>query len=147
MTAEIGIMRVTEELDALSAMGISHSLRLILPKVAALALCMPLLSVWTSTTALIGGMYSAQTTLDISYQQFFLKLPDVVPIANVFIGLGKSAVFGLMIALIACHFGFRIKPNTESLGNETTNSVVVAITVVIMIDAIFAILFMGVGMP
>ena len=147
MTAQIGIMRVTEELDALSAMGISHSLRLIMPKVAALTLALPLLSVWTSGSALIGGMLSAQNTLDISYQQFFLKLPDVVPLLNVFIGLGKSAVFGLMIALIACHFGFRIKPNTESLGNETTNSVVAAITIVIMIDAVFAILFMDVGMP
>jgi phospholipid/cholesterol/gamma-HCH transport system permease protein len=147
MTAQIGIMRVTEELDALSAMGISHSLRLILPKVTALAISMPLLSVWTSAMALIGGMVSAQNTLDISYQQFFLKLPDVVPLLNVFIGLGKSVVFGLMIALIACHFGFRIEPNTESLGNETTNSVVAAITVVIMIDAVFAILFMNVGMP
>jgi len=147
MTAQIGIMRVTEELDALSAMGISHSLRLILPKVVALTLSLPLLSVWTSSAALIGGMFSAQNTLDISYQQFFLKLPNVVPLLNVFIGLGKSAVFGLMIALIACHFGFRIKPNTESLGNETTNSVVAAITVVIMIDAVFAILFMNVGMP
>ncbi|CAG7855971.1 hypothetical protein MCAMS1_00298 [biofilm metagenome] len=147
MTAQIGIMRVTEELDALSAMGISHSLRLVLPKVAALTLVMPLLSVWTSSAALLGGMFSAQNTLDISYQQFFLKLPDVVPILNLYIGLGKSAVFGLMIALIACHFGFRIKPNTESLGNETTNSVVAAITVVIMVDALFAILFMDVGMP
>jgi len=147
MTAQLGIMRVTEELDALSAMGISHSLRLILPKVAALVIVMPLLSAWTSAAALIGGMFSAQNTLDISYQQFFLKIPDVVPLVNVFIGLGKSAVFGLMIALIACHFGFRIKPNTESLGNETTNSVVAAITVVIMVDAVFAILFMGVGMP
>jgi phospholipid/cholesterol/gamma-HCH transport system permease protein len=147
MTAQIGIMRVTEELDALSAMGISHSLRLILPKVAALTLALPLLSVWTSSAALIGGMFSAQNTLDISYQQFFQKLPDVVPLLNVFIGLGKSAVFGLMIALIACHFGFRIKPNTESLGSETTNSVVAAITVVIMIDAVFAIIFMDVGMP
>ncbi|MDO9047103.1 MAG: ABC transporter permease [Methylobacter sp.] len=147
MTAQIGIMRVTEELDALSAMGISHSLRLILPKVMALTVVLPLIGVWTSSLALIGGMVSAQNTLDISYQQFFLKLPDVVPLTNVFIGLGKSAVFGLMIALIACHFGFRIKPNTESLGNETTNSVVAAITVVIMVDAVFAILFMNVGMP
>jgi len=120
---------------------------LILPNVAALTLVMPLISIWTDAAALIGGMFSAQNTLDISYQQFFFKLPDVVPLANVFIGIGKSAVFGLMIALIASHFGFRIKPNTESLGNETTNSVVAAITVVIMIDAIFAILFMGVGMP
>jgi phospholipid/cholesterol/gamma-HCH transport system permease protein len=147
MTAQIGIMRVTEELDALSAMGISHSMRLILPKVAALTISMPLLSVWTSAMALVGGMVSAQNTLDISYQQFFLKLPDVVPLLNVFIGLGKSVVFGLMIALIACHFGFRIQPNTESLGYETTNSVVAAITVVIMNDAVFAILFMNVGMP
>lgn len=147
MTAQIGIMRVTEELDALSAMGISHSLRLVLPKVVALAIAMPLLSIWTSAAALIGGMFSAQNTLDISYQQFIIKLPDAVPLLNVFIGLGKSVAFGLMIALIACHFGFRIKPNTESLGNETTNSVVAAITVVIMVDALFAILFMDVGMP
>jgi len=147
MTAQIGIMRVTEELDALSAMGISHSLRLVLPKVVALAIVMPLISVWTSAAALIGGMFSAQNTLDIGATQFFLKLPDAVPLLNVFIGLLKSAVFGLLIELIACHFGFRILPNTESLGNETTNSVVASITVVIMIDAVFAILFMGVGMP
>lgn len=147
MTAQLGIMRVTEELDALSAMGISHSLRLILPKVLALMIVMPLLSAWTSASALLGGMFSAQNTLDISYQQFFLKLPNVVPLINVFIGLGKGVVFGVMIALIACHFGFRIKPNTESLGVETTNSVVASITVVIMIDAVFAVLFMGIGMP
>ncbi|MEQ1530188.1 MAG: ABC transporter permease [Methylococcales bacterium] len=147
MTAQIGIMRVTEELDALAALGISHSLRLILPKVLALALVLPLLSMWTNCAALIGGMFAAQNTLDIGYQQFFQKLPQAVPLANVFIGLGKSAVFGLAIALIACHFGFRIKPNTESLGNETTNSVVAAITMVIMLDAVFAILFMNVGMP
>jgi len=147
MTAQIGIMRVTEELDALSAMGISHSLRLVLPKVVALAIVMPLIGVWTSSAALLGGMFSAQNTLDISYMQFFLKLPDTVPLLNVFIGLLKSAVFGFLIALVACHFGFRIKPNTESLGNETTNSVVASITIVIMVDAVFAILFMGIGMP
>lgn len=147
MSAQIGIMRVTEELDALSAMGISHSVRLVFPKVMALTLVLPLLSIWTSITALLGGMFAAQTTLDISVMQFFMKLPDVVPLLNVFIGLIKSATFGLFIALIACHFGFRIKPNTESLGNETTNSVVAAITIVIMVDAVFAILFMRVGMP
>ncbi|MGR9035533.1 MAG: MlaE family ABC transporter permease [Gammaproteobacteria bacterium] len=147
MTAQIGIMRVTEELDALSAMGISHSMRLVLPKVTALTLVLPLLSIWTNAAALLGGMFSAENTLDISYRQFFNKIPDTVPLVNVFIGLGKSAVFGLMIALIACPFGFRIKPNTESLGEETTNSVVAAITIVIMVDAWFAILFMNVGMP
>jgi len=147
MTAQIGIMRVTEELDALSAMGIAHSMRLVLPKIAALSLVMPLLSEWTNVAALLGGMVSALVTLDISMGQFVMKLPEVVPLANVFIGLGKSAVFGLAIALLACHFGFRIKPNTESLGIETTNSVVASITAVIMIDAVFAILLMKVGVP
>lgn len=147
MTAQIGIMRVTEELDALSAMGIAHSMRLVLPKIAALSLVMPLLSEWTNVAALLGGMVSALVTLDISMGQFVMKLPEVVPLANVFIGLAKSAVFGLAIALLACHFGFRIKPNTESLGIETTNSVVASITAVIMIDAVFAILLMKVGVP
>lgn len=145
MTAQIGIMRVTEELDALSAMGISHSLRLVLPKVVALAVVLPLLSIWTDAAALFGGILSAQSILDISYKQFLAKLPEVVPLKNLLIGLLKGATFGFLIALVACHFGFRIKPNTESLGNETTNSVVAAITVVIMMDAVFAILFMEVG--
>jgi len=119
----------------------------VLPKIAALSLVMPLLSEWTNVAALLGGMVSALVTLDISMGQFVMKLPEVVPLANVFIGLGKSAVFGLAIALLACHFGFRIKPNTESLGIETTNSVVASITAVIMIDAVFAILLMKVGVP
>ncbi|MDO9238799.1 MAG: ABC transporter permease, partial [Methylicorpusculum sp.] len=147
MTAQIGIMRVTEELDALSAMGISHSLRLIFPKVIALLVTLPLLTIWTDVAALLGGMLSANHQLDISMQQFFVRLPNSVPLVNIFIGLLKASVFGVLIALVACHFGFMIKPNTESLGNETTNSVVAAITIVIMTDAVFAILFMKVGMP
>lgn len=147
MAAEIGVMRVTQELDALSAMGISHSLRLVLPKVVALSLAVPLLIVWTDTLALIGGMVSAQLTLGIGYQQFLDHLPKAVPIANFYIGLAKGAVFGVMIAMIACHFGFLIKPNTESLGNETTRAVVVAITVVIMVNTVFSILFRNVGFP
>jgi len=147
MTAEIGIMRVTQELDALSAMGISHSVRLILPKVIALAIAMPLLIVWTDAVALIGGIVSAQLTMDIGYQQFLDHLPKAVPIVNFYISLAKGSVFGTMIAMIACHFGFIIKPNTESLGNETTNSVVTAITVVILVNTVFSILFRNVGFP
>jgi len=147
LTAQIGIMRVAEELDALSSMGISHSLRIIFPIVVALTVTLPLLTVWTNAAALIGGIVSAWHTLDISMQQFVQRLPDSVPLVNVFIGVGKAAVFGMLIGMIACHYGFHIKPNSESLGNETTNSVVASITVVIMVDAIFAILFMGTGMP
>ena len=146
ITARLGVMRVTQELDALSAMGISHSLRLILPKVVALSIAMPLLVVWTDIIALIGGATSAYLELGISLRQFVLKLPSAVPVINFNIGLTKGAVFGLFIALVACHFGLRIKPDTESLGNETTNSVVASITLVIVLDAVFAVLFRGVGL-
>ncbi len=145
MTAQLGVMRVTEELDALAVMGIRHSLRLILPKVIGLSIAMPLVVLWTSAIALIGGMVSAEIQLGLGYQFFFNKLSDVVPIANLWIGLGKGVVCGIIIALISCHFGLKIKSNTESLGERTTTSVVTAITTVIIVDAIFAIIFSNVG--
>lgn len=145
ITAQLGVMRVTEELDAMLVMGISHGFRLILPKVIALAVSMPLLVIWTDVMALIGGMVSANVELHLSPYYFIEKLPDAVPLANYMIGLGKGAVFGMLIALVSCHFGLRIKPNTESLGRGTTTSVVTAITVVILADAVFAIMFNGVG--
>ena len=145
MTAQIGVMRVTEELDALAVMGIPHTLRLVLPKMIALAIAMPLLILWTNAIALIGGMVSAQLQLGIDYRHFIASLPGAVPIANLWLGLGKGIVFGMLIALVACHFGLRIKPNTESLGLGTTNSVVTAITVVILVDAVFAVMFSDIG--
>jgi phospholipid/cholesterol/gamma-HCH transport system permease protein len=145
ITAQLGVMRVTEELDAMLVMGISHGFRLVMPKVLALAISMPLLVIWTDSMALIGGMLSANVELGLSPQYFISKLPDAVPLANYMIGLGKGVVFGMLIALVSCHFGLRIKPNTESLGRGTTTSVVTAITVVILADAVFAILFNGVG--
>lgn len=146
MTAQLGVMRVTEELDALTVMGIPHSLRLILPKVIALGIAMPLVVLWTSAIALIGGMVVAEIQLGLGYQFFLSKLPDAVAIANLWLGLGKGVVCGMVIALISCHFGLRIKSNTESLGEGTTNSVVTSITVVIIIDAIFAVIFSNVGL-
>lgn len=145
MTAQLGVMRVTEELDALKVMGISHSQRLVLPKIIGLGIAMPLLVLWTSAVALMGGMLAAEIQLGLSYQYFLSALPDAVPIANLWLGLGKGVVCGMTIALIACHFGLRIKPNTESLGEGTTSSVVTAITMVIIIDAIFAIVFSDIG--
>lgn len=147
MTAQIGVMRVTEEIDALSVMGISRTLRIVLPKVAALSVAMPLLVLWTSAVALFGGMLAALVQLDLSLAYFMTNLPRAVPVANLAIGLGKGLVFGFMIALIACHFGLRVKPNTESLSANTTTAVVAAITIVIIVDAIFAVLTRNVGMP
>jgi phospholipid/cholesterol/gamma-HCH transport system permease protein len=145
MTAQLGVMRVTEELDALTVMGIPHSLRLVLPKVLALGIAMPLVVLWTSAVALLGGMAAAEIQLGLGHRFFLSKLPDVVAIANLWLGLGKGVVCGMAIALISCHFGLRIKSNTESLGEGTTNSVVTSITVVIIIDAIFAVVFSNVG--
>ena len=147
MTAQLGVMRVTEEIDALATMGVSRSLRLVFPKVVALAIAMPLLVLWTTAIALIGGMVSAQLQLDISYGFFFQTLPKAVPAANLWIGLAKGVVFGIIVALVACHFGLRVRPNTESLSANTTASVVSAITMVILADSVFAIATRDIGLP
>ncbi|GHU26872.1 ABC transporter permease [Betaproteobacteria bacterium] len=147
MTAQIGVMRVTEEIDALATMGISRTVRLVLPKVAALACAMPLLVVWCAAAGIVGGMVSANLEMDLSYGYFISMLPKAVPASNLWIGIGKGFFFGLLIALIACHFGLKVRPNTESLSALTTASVVTAITVVIIVDAVFAVLTRGIGMP
>ncbi len=145
ITAQIGVMRVTEELDAMRVMGIPHGFRLVMPRVMALAISMPLISMWTSMAALFGGMIAADLALDISPAFFLTALPRAVPMSNLWLALSKSAVFGILIALIGCYFGMKVKPNTESLGRGTTSSVVTSITVVILVDALFAVLFKGIG--
>jgi len=145
ITAQIGVMRVTEEINAMRVMGIAQGFRLVLPRVMALALAMPLLIVWTTLAALAGGMLASDLVLDVPPSFFILTLPDAVKVSNLTLATAKSAVFGVLIALIGCHYGLRIKPNTESLGQGTTASVVTSITVVILIDALFAVVFKDVG--
>ena len=145
MTAQLGVMRVTEEIYAMAVMGIPHTLRLVLPKMLALAIAMPLIVLWTDAIALFGGMVAAQAELGLGMRYFLSALPEAVPVANLWLGLAKGVVFGLLIALLACHYGLRIEPNTESLGAGTTRSVVAAITIVIVVDAIFAVMFSHVG--
>ena len=145
ITAQIGVMRVTEELDAMRVMGIPHGFRLVMPRALALALAMPLISVWTTVAALLGGMLAADIALGISPKFFINGLPDAVALSNLTLAVFKSVVFGLLIALVGCHFGLRVKPNTESLGQGTTASVVTSITLVILVDALFAIIFKDVG--
>ena len=147
MTAQIGVMRVTEEIDALSTMGISRSIRIVLPKIFGLTVAMPLLVLWTSAVALLGGMLAALLQLDLSLVYFLDNLPRAVPVSNLFIGLGKGFIFGFVIAVVACHFGLHVKPNTESLSANTTSAVVTAITTVILVDAIFAVFTRHIGVP
>jgi phospholipid/cholesterol/gamma-HCH transport system permease protein len=145
ITAQIGVMRVTEELDAMRVMGIAHSYRLVMPRAMALAIVMPLISVWTTISALFGGMLAADLAMGITPSFFIDALPAAVDAANLTLATAKSVVFGVLIALIGCHFGLRVKPNTESLGQGTTASVVTSITVVILVDALFAVLFKNIG--
>jgi phospholipid/cholesterol/gamma-HCH transport system permease protein len=146
ITAQIGVMRVTDELDAMSVMGISHGFRLVMPRAMALAIAMPLISVWTTICALLGGMIAADLSLGITPAYFMDALPQAVNVSNVTLATAKSVVFGVLIALVGCHFGLRVKPDTQSLGEGTTSSVVASITVVILVDALFAVLFKDVGL-
>jgi phospholipid/cholesterol/gamma-HCH transport system permease protein len=145
ITAQIGVMRVTEELDAMRVMGIAHGFRLVMPRAIALAIAMPLIATWTTLAGLAGGMLAADLALGITPAYFMGALPDAVSAANLSLAIGKSAVFGILIALIGCHYGLRVKPNTESLGQGTTASVVSAITAVILVDALFAVAFRSIG--
>ena len=145
ITAQIGVMRVTEELDAMRVMGIAQGYRLVMPRALAMAIAMPLISVWTTVAALLGGVLTADLAMGISPAYFLSALPSAVEASNLGLAVGKSMVFGVLIALIGCHYGLRIKPNTESLGQGTTASVVTSITVVILVDALFAVVFKDVG--
>ena len=145
ITAQIGVMRVTEELDAMRVMGIAHGFRLVLPRALALGLAMPLIALWTTLAALAGGMLAADLTMGISAAYFLQVLPAAVQVSNLWLAMAKSVVFGVFIALIGCHWGLRVKPNTQSLGEGTTASVVSAITMVIIVDAVFAVAFRSVG--
>ncbi len=145
ITAQIGVMRVTEELDAMRVMGIPRGARLVMPRALALLVAMPLLTVWTTLAALFGGMLAADFVMGVTPSYFFSALPRAVDVANLTLALSKSMVFGLLIALIGCHYGLRVKPNTESLGAGTTASVVTSITMVILVDALFAIVFKEIG--
>jgi phospholipid/cholesterol/gamma-HCH transport system permease protein len=145
ITAQIGVMRVTEELDAMKVMGIAQGFRLVMPRAIALGLAMPLIAVWTTLAALLGGMLAADLVMGITPEYFVVALPQAVQASNLTLAMGKSVVFGVMIALIGCHYGLRIRPDTESLGQGTTASVVTSITMVILVDALFAVVFKDVG--
>lgn len=146
MTAQIGVMRVTGELEAMSVLGISHIRRLVVPKVIGQLVALPLVVAWTDLMAIFGGMIGARVQLGISFADFLRGVNRLVPLSNVLFGVGKGALFGALVALISCHFGFRIQPDTESLSAGTTRAVVTSLTAVLTLDAVLAITFSHVGM-
>jgi phospholipid/cholesterol/gamma-HCH transport system permease protein len=145
ITAQIGVMRVTHELEAMTVLGISPALRLALPRVVGQMIALPLVVVWTDVLALAGGMLGARLQLRISCLAFVQQLPQVVSLASLGFGIWKGMLFGALISIVACHFGLRIRPDTEGLAAGTTQSVVTSLTLVLLVDAALAIVFAHIG--
>ncbi|HYA59858.1 MAG TPA: MlaE family lipid ABC transporter permease subunit [Burkholderiaceae bacterium] len=140
-TAQIGTMKVTEEIDALRTIGIGPLDLLVLPKVVALAIVLPLLTVYTDIMGIVGGMIMARAQLQVSFTTFLHRLEEAVSLTSYVIGVGKAPVFAVIIALVGCYQGFRVTGSAESVGQRTTVSVVQSIFLVILSDAMFSIAF------
>jgi len=140
-TAQIGTMQVNEEIDAMRAMGLDPIEVLVLPRVLALVIALPLLAMFANLMGLAGGAVMSVIALDISVVQFVERLKSVVPIWAFWVGMIKAPVFGLLIALVGCREGLKVGGSADSVGRQTTKSVVVSIFMVMVADAIFSIFF------
>jgi len=144
-TAEIGAMKITEELDAMRTMNFEPTVFLTLPRVLALSFSLPLLVFIADIIGVIGGMVIAYTNLDISFVEFITRFYNEVSVKHLILGVFKAIFFGFFIAVIGCFRGFQVQNNTSSIGKFTTISVVNSIFVVILLDAIFSIIFTQIG--
>ncbi|HKX77047.1 MAG TPA: MlaE family lipid ABC transporter permease subunit [Novosphingobium sp.] len=143
--AQIGTMKLTEEIDAMRTIGVSPMEALVIPRVLATMLMMPLLGFYSAVLAIIGGAFISNFALDIPFFTFLSRIQEVVPITDVWIGVIKAPVFALIVAVAGCYQGMQVKSNAEEVGLRTTQSVVTAIFTVIVLDAFFAIFFTEVG--
>lgn len=143
--AQLGTMKLTEEVDAMRTIGVSPMEALVLPRTLAVIVMMPLLGFYSSIVAVIGGGFLCAVSLDIPPITFVQRLREVVPITDLYVGLIKAPVFGVIIALSGCFQGMQVKANAEEVGLRTTAAVVQAIFLVIVIDAFFAVFFTWVG--
>ena len=144
--AQIGTMVVTEEVDALRTLGIAPQERLVLPKLMALAIALPLLTVFADITGVLGGMVMARSQLDIGFVEFISRFSREMQGSAFLIGVGKAFVFAIVIVLVGCFQGFRTRGSADSVGRQTTLSVVQAIFIVIVVDALFSIAFNVLGL-
>lgn len=146
ITAGIGGMRLREEIDALHVLGVSSTLRLVLPRVIGMGIAVALLVVWVDFVGLIGGIVISQTRLGVPPALFVQRLPEVVPWINFWIGLGKGVIFGILIGIVACYYGLKVQRDTQSLSRETTAAVVVGLSLILILDASSGVLLSGVGL-
>ena len=140
-TAEIGAMKITEEISAMKTMGFDPYTFLVLPRIIALMIALPLLIFFADIVGIFGGMVAASIQLDISMTQFINRVYEVLEVKHYILGMIKGPVFAFIIAAVGCFRGFQVSDNTESIGQHTTASVVNSIFLVIAFDALFSIIF------
>lgn len=139
--AQIGTMAVTEEIDAMRTLGIAPLDVLVLPKILALLIAMPLLTVFADALGVFGGMIMARSQLDVGFGEFLDRFTKAVSVTAFLIGICKAPVFAGIIATVGCFQGFRTKGGADSVGRQTTRSVVQSIFLVIVADALFSVAF------
>ena len=144
-TAEIGVMKAREEIDALQVMGIAPMEVLVVPRLIALIIALPLLTFFADVMGLLGGAMISKALLDVSLLQYLDRVEHAADMHDLFVGLVKAPVFALFIGVIGCMHGLRVRGSAESVGEETTRAVVKAIFLVIVLDAVFSILFEKIG--
>lgn len=144
-TAQIGTMKVTEELDAMGTLGLDPIEVLVVPRVLALMLTLPILTIWSDVTGILGGAVMTVVALDLTPARFLSQLKEAIGIGDVLVGLVKAPVHAYIIAMVGCYEGLRVQRTAESVGRQTTLSVVEAIFLVIVATAAFAILFSVLG--
>lgn len=143
--AQLGTMKLTEEIDAMRTIGISPVEVLVIPRIMAATFMMILLGFYASVVAIVGGAVVGQFGLGIPFFTFLLRIQEVVPIHDLWVGLIKAPVFGLIVALAGCYNGLQVRSNSEEVGRRTTMAVVSAIFAVIVLDAFFAVFFTEIG--
>ena len=144
-TAQIGSMRANEEVDAIRVLGLDPVELLVLPRVYALLIALPMLTFVAMVSGLVGGMLVSATTLDISPVLFLSRIQDNVGLIHFWVGMAKAPIFAFLIAVIGCLEGFRVQGSAQSVGEHTTSAVVQSIFVVIVVDAIAALFCMEMG--
>ncbi|NKB49336.1 MAG: MlaE family lipid ABC transporter permease subunit [Alphaproteobacteria bacterium] len=144
-TAQIGTMKVNEEIDAMRTIGLDPMEVLVLPRMWALVICLPLLAFFANVMGLLGGAIMATTALDITFFQFARQLASATTLWTFWIGIIKAPIFGFIIGLVGCYEGLRVSGSAESVGRLTTRAVVESIFLVIILDALFSILFAELG--
>ncbi len=139
--AQIGTMAVTEEIDALRTLGIAPLELLVLPKLVAMLIALPLLTVFADALGVFGGMTMAQARLDVGFAEFLDRFVKAVSLSSYWVGIAKAPVFAAIVTVIGCFQGFRTRGGADSVGRQTTRSVVQSIFLVIVADALFSVAF------